>query len=222
MEPFKFDLKASRTRFTDREILDGLRRFAATLNNRAFTAHQFNSWSDRPFNAMCASRRFGSWRAALLKIGVSGARGRYSPQDLITNLENVWREMGRPPGQRHLRRRGNFSIGPYRRHWGGVRTACERLAAYKAGTISHEELLRYIPPAQRSYPSRAPIPVSLRWRILKRDGHRCVSCGTGPAVDASVQLQIDHIVPVSKGGGNEEGNLRVLCRACNAGKGVGQ
>jgi 5-methylcytosine-specific restriction endonuclease McrA len=31
---------------------------------------------------------------------------------------------------------------------------------------------------------------------------------------------VDHIVPVSRGGGNDEANLRTLCRACNVGKGA--
>jgi hypothetical protein len=52
-----------------------------------------------------------------------------------------------------------------------------------------------------------------RARILERDGHACKACG---AVDA---LCIDHIIPVSRGGDSSDGNLQVLCSACNTKKG---
>jgi 5-methylcytosine-specific restriction endonuclease McrA len=54
-----------------------------------------------------------------------------------------------------------------------------------------------------------------RERIFERDGHCCVHCGS------SELLQIDHIHPRSKGGGDEDSNLQTLCRACNSSKGTG-
>ena len=55
-----------------------------------------------------------------------------------------------------------------------------------------------------------------RFEILARDGFRCVYCGrTGE----EVPLQIDHIVPVSAGGSDDDGNLATACSDCNLGKG---
>ena len=65
---------------------------------------------------------------------------------------------------------------------------------------------------------RKPIKPSLRFEILKRDDYRCQMCGV-TAKDGAT-LEIDHIYPVSRGGTNEPDNLQVLCRDCNAGKGV--
>ena len=65
-------------------------------------------------------------------------------------------------------------------------------------------------------PQRQPIKPSIRFQVLKRDNYRCQMCGV-TAQDGAV-LEIDHIHPVSKGGGNELSNLQVLCRDCNAGK----
>ena len=62
-------------------------------------------------------------------------------------------------------------------------------------------------------PKRRPIPTNKRIQIYKRDGFACVYCGS------EGDLQIDHIHPVSKGGGNETGNLQTLCRTCNVKKG---
>lgn len=54
-----------------------------------------------------------------------------------------------------------------------------------------------------------------RFRILNRDGHRCQLCGRRAP---DVELEIDHIIPRSKGGTDFDTNLRALCRECNLGK----
>ena len=45
--------------------------------------------------------------------------------------------------------------------------------------------------------------------MIVRDGGRCRDCYS------AINLQIDHIVPLSKGGTSEESNLQTLCRRCN-------
>lgn len=61
---------------------------------------------------------------------------------------------------------------------------------------------------------RKSVPVKRRAEVFRRDGHKCLKCG------ASEYLTIDHILPISKGGGNEASNLQTLCLACNVQKGV--
>jgi len=54
----------------------------------------------------------------------------------------------------------------------------------------------------------------VRYEVLKRD-RRCVLCGAGRDDE---MLQVDHIVPRSKGGSNKISNLQTLCAPCNRGK----
>ena len=63
---------------------------------------------------------------------------------------------------------------------------------------------------------RKGIGKGLRFDVFKRDGFTCQYCGRQPP---EVVLQVDHIVPVADGGGNDEMNLLTSCRACNLGKG---
>ena len=56
----------------------------------------------------------------------------------------------------------------------------------------------------------------LRWQVFQRDDWRCVSCGK--TVDEGARLEVDHIIPRSKGGKDELSNFQTLCRECNIGK----
>lgn len=55
----------------------------------------------------------------------------------------------------------------------------------------------------------------LRFEILRRDGHTCRYCG---AKAPDVTLTVDHVIPVTLGGGDEPNNLVTACQPCNAGK----
>ena len=63
---------------------------------------------------------------------------------------------------------------------------------------------------------RSLMTPKLRFEVLKRDGYRCRVCGRSRSEGA--QLEVDHIVPVSKGGKTIMSNLQTLCRECNRGK----
>lgn len=52
----------------------------------------------------------------------------------------------------------------------------------------------------------------IRLFIMSRDGNRCLKCSS------TKKLQLDHIVPVSKGGQNKLSNLQTLCNSCNSKK----
>ena len=67
---------------------------------------------------------------------------------------------------------------------------------------------------------RALMTPKLREYIKERDNYTCKCCGNSISREPNLLLEIDHIVPVSKGGLTEESNLQTLCWKCNRTKGA--
>lgn len=65
--------------------------------------------------------------------------------------------------------------------------------------------------------TRKPLSKKLRFEVFKRDGFSCQYCGAHPP---DVLLEIDHVIPVKDGSGNDEGNLVTCCFDRNRGKGA--
>lgn len=65
---------------------------------------------------------------------------------------------------------------------------------------------------------RRALSPGTRFTVWQRDGFCCTYCGAD-AVTALVVLEVDHIIPVSAGGGDLLSNLTTACRPCNWGKG---
>lgn len=61
---------------------------------------------------------------------------------------------------------------------------------------------------------RPPVPHHVRRMVYARDGWQCRWCHTG------ADLQVDHIVPRSRGGADHLGNYQTLCGRCNRLKGA--
>jgi 5-methylcytosine-specific restriction endonuclease McrA len=53
----------------------------------------------------------------------------------------------------------------------------------------------------------------IRRRIFGRDNHTCRYCGV-----VGGRLECDHVIPVSRGGTNEDDNLATACFPCNRSK----
>lgn len=67
--------------------------------------------------------------------------------------------------------------------------------------------------------SLARAPLKLRFEVFKKDKYKCRICGVS-AEDEGVKLEVDHIIPIARGGTDIISNLWTLCFKCNRGKGV--
>jgi 5-methylcytosine-specific restriction endonuclease McrA len=74
-------------------------------------------------------------------------------------------------------------------------------------TIAHRRRMRH-----RLTGSKHTVEASVYRKVFERDGYKCLKCGT------MERLELDHIVPITKGGASVLDNLQVLCRSCNASK----
>lgn len=72
---------------------------------------------------------------------------------------------------------------------------------------------------------RSPIPITVKNKVMQKDGGICVYCGYNADKPAPVgeyigaKITIDHIYPVSLGGDNNISNLVSCCSVCNGYKG---
>jgi hypothetical protein len=62
---------------------------------------------------------------------------------------------------------------------------------------------------------RRPLALRVRWAVLQRCDFTCQYCGRRAP---DVVLHVDHIIPVARGGTDEQGNLTAACSDCNHGK----
>lgn len=107
-------------------------------------------------------------------------------------------------------------------------TINDRIIAYKSGVfdvLSVEEIIERL--NNRTYDryndpniwdsickiERGKVSNKMRFAVYAKDGYRCKKCGR-----VSNDLEIDHIIPISKGGKSTFDNLQTLCRSCNKAK----
>jgi hypothetical protein len=74
--------------------------------------------------------------------------------------------------------------------------------------------IEFLKGPERKEKSRQFIEDDVKIAVWKRDGGKCVKCGSNK------DLEFDHIIPVSMGGSSTERNLQLLCERCNREKGA--
>ena len=102
---------------------------------------------------------------------------------------------------------------------------CDEYSMATAKRIFHDrELCEWIaelivtiglPGEYKQWVERVAWPVWVKPDLLTREGGRCAVCGSDFMRDPSIEVHIDHIIPITRGGSNDLVNLQLLCRGCN-------
>lgn len=113
-----------------------------------------------------------------------------------------------PADERHLARLCGVTF----RKWKAVRPEIvEFFDVSPRGWVLRPDWIRVGRPPD----ARTPLSPEVRDHVVARDSRTCRYCGTkeGP-------FDVDHVIPVSRGGGNDPLNLVLACQPCNRSKGA--
>ena len=230
-------MRSQRARtLTNEEIVCELKRVAGVLGTPTLRVEDLDH-SDI-LSIRVVTSRFGSWRSGLQHAGlqVSNLGKRWSLDQYFENLMRVWDDLGRRPSYADMDRLpSEITAGGYEHKFGSWRKALHAFVEWvgKDGSDSISDSLVNVPASviqSPSTPSEPPktrvdprdavrkIPLRLRFRVLERDCFSCRICGRSRAKGDEIKLQVDHVIPWSRGGRTDMENLQALCEECNLGK----
>jgi len=216
MADFKIDFLGE---YSDESIAEELRRIAKSLGKDTVAKQDIEKYGKLSYSVV--NKHFGSLRRALEVAGLTPQRYMNATEsELLKMLIELWEttleKEGRTPQRKDLKEY-SFPVSgdTYTRRFGSWKKAL--IKAYEsvnAEALDDEELVIKPKEAEKPRKSRA-LSLRKRFFVLKRDGFTCRMCGAnGPGV----KLEVDHIVPVAKGGTDALDNLHTLCFDCNRGK----
>jgi hypothetical protein len=156
-------------------------------------------------------QQFGGLRKALEAAGRKPSRFvNATDAELVKLLAELWtitlRESGRRPRTGDVAKYG-LSVS--------VPTIIDRFGTWKKALIATATASSGAPltGCARVVSKRRAISLAKRFLVIKRDRYRCRICNR-----SGVELEVDHIVPVSQGGSDRLDNLQTACQDCNRGK----
>jgi hypothetical protein len=223
---------------TPHTLLSELASVAESTSKRRITYREYRTLGGS-YSIGAFQSHFGSWKDALAAIDYrDGHSSSHSDEDMFGEIQRLWELYGRQPTFREMETDGRLAGKVFQMRFGtwmkAIHAFCEdREKDESASGGRPQEVSVFRPPAALTTqlsrgpdprepatprrPSRAP-SLRLRFTVLKRDSFRCLACGKSPATHPGVHLEIDHVVPYSRGGSTDLANLQSLCRDCNRGK----
>lgn len=130
-------------RMPENELLAELRRLADELGKTPSMQDMTNQGG---YGSATYTNRFGSWTTAIEAAGLEpyANRTHRSTEDLLTELQQLAEELGRPPTSREMDEKGTYSRVVYRNRfdsWNDALVAAGLDQRTQGTTISREDLL---------------------------------------------------------------------------------
>ena len=203
---------------TDDELISDLIRVARDIGSNTLTQQQYREYGNYGIDKMVY--RFRGWNEALKRANLqTSSNYQHTLEDLYENIERVWVAKGKQPVRADMNNKtlSSISSGAYLRRFGTWTNALQSFVEYI--NTEDTELSISIESAKDLKTEVRDINLRLRWRVMRRDNFKCCCCGASPAIDPTVKLHVDHVLPYSKGGKTTLDNLQTLCSKCNLGKG---
>lgn len=204
--------------YSQSSLLEELKRIQKIVGKKPVTKADIKKYGKAGWATYF--RKFGSFSNALLQAGLKPSRPvKATDDELIKAVIELWTKTiekeGRRPFASDLEKYGfPYSQGIYKRRFGSWKKSL--ILAYtsvdKEASEQKRSSLQTDKPAKLI---REEISIRKRFLVLKRDQFTCVLCGRS---GIGVKLEVDHKIPVSKGGSNTLDNLQTLCYECNRGK----
>jgi hypothetical protein len=190
-------------------LIAEMKRIAAVIGKPTVTSRDIGKFGRVCYETVL--HRFGSMRAANEAAGLLPRAIRsWSDEELLGAVLSLWdttlREEGRRPRRADAKKYG-MPI-----HF---RTVVKRFGTWNKALLAANELAerRWTTRPPKAPGERTPLSVRTRYQVFKRDLYRCRICGK-----TGVELEVDHVVPVARGGADDMENLQTLCVPCNRGK----
>lgn len=204
--PYEIDFLGA---YDAESLIAELKRISSVIGKPTVTSSDIKNVGRVSYETVL--HRFGSMRAANEAAGlVPRAIRCWSDEELLDAVLSLWdttlREEGRRPRGVDARKYGLPVASA---------TVVSRFGTWNKALLAANEL------AERRWKTRSPkaagertsLSVRTRYQVFKRDLYRCRICAK-----TGVELEVDHIVPVARGGSDEMENLQTLCVPCNRGK----
>lgn len=222
----RYELNKYHRDIPDFNLIEDLKSVANTLDKKTVTIEEYENHGK--FHPSTLTRRFGSWFDVLAKAGLEDSRSRLNIADemLFDNLRNMWETLGRQPKYAEVKTPfSKYSAGTYDHRFGNLTKALEAFISFMNSDsedflVSEETKVNSNNADESKIKHRTSqnISLRLRFKILERDGFKCKKCGRSPSTTQGLKLEVDHIIPYSKGGETVEDNLETKCFDCNRGK----
>ena len=87
-----------------------------------------------------------------------------------------------------------------------------KCAIWRCGYCNKKVTIKSNSSSSKKKESGRVIPKDIQTEVWRRDRGQCVECGS------KENIEYDHIIPWSKGGGNTSRNIQLLCQKCNRNK----